>query len=54
MARTLGKQRTKQEVVNSIMTKIMRIDNLQALEILDAKLDKPGMDKKLIKYQNFL
>jgi hypothetical protein len=54
MAITLGRQRTKAQVLESVKKKLDKVDNQKALEILDKVLDKPGMDKKLIKYQYFL
>ena len=55
MALTLGnKQRCKADVQKSVITKLKRIDNQDALEILDKLLDKPGMDKRLVKNKFFI
>ena len=55
MALTLGnKQRSKADVQKSVIAKLKRIDNQDALEILDKLLDKPGMDKKLVKNRFFI
>lgn len=57
MIAALGKQkqqRTKEEVRKSIISKLKNVDNPQALEILDKVLDKPGIDKKLVKNKFFI
>lgn len=54
MVTPLGKQRTKEDVQNSIIEKLKKIDNPQALEVLDKVLDKKGIDKKLVKNKFFI
>lgn len=54
MLAALGKQRTKADVLDSIIRKIKKVDNQDALEVLDKLLDKPGMDKKLVKNKFFI
>lgn len=54
MAITLGKQRTKSEVQLSIIEKLKKVNNLDALIVLDKALSKPGMDKKLVKNKFFI
>ena len=51
---TLGNKRCKADVQKSIISKLKKIDNLEALEILDKALNKPGMDKKLVKNRFFI
>ena len=51
---TLGKQRTKTDVQHSIIAKLKKIDNREALEVLDKVLNKPGIDKKLVKNKFFI
>ena len=50
----LGTQRTKAEVQKSIINKIKRVHNQEALEVLDMILNKPGIDKKLVKNKFFI
>ena len=46
-----GTRRSKQEVIKSITGKLQKVDNIEALEILDKMIDKPGIAQKLVKNQ---
>ena len=51
---TLGKQRCKADVQKSVIAKIKKVEDQEALEVLDKLLDKPGMAKKLVKNKFFI
>lgn len=55
MVQALGvRQRTKAEVQKSITAKIKKIDDQDALELLDKLLDKPNCAKIFVKYKFML
>ena len=51
---TLARQRTKKEVRDSINTKLKKVDNQAALEVLDQILNKKGIADKLVKNKFFI